>query len=110
MDAASGHGGLQIQTHYDADGDIWDVTDGDTSGVTCGPAPARHVGVAAFIVNNNPEAMKLPRRSFHTAASWCFAQRIRRPGRAQREPGPITTGGDHGSPLSPGPHPRRPFP
>ena len=26
----------------------------------------------------------------------------RRPGRAQREPGPITTGGDHGSPLSRG--------
>jgi hypothetical protein len=25
-------------------------------------------------VNNNPETMKVPRRSFHTAAGWCFAQ------------------------------------
>jgi hypothetical protein len=31
-------------------------------------------------------------------------QSDRRPGRAQREPGPITTGGDHGSPLSRGRH------
>src|SRR5262245_8387687 len=33
----------------------------------------RHVGVAKVIVNNNPETMTLPLRSFRTAASWCFA-------------------------------------
>jgi hypothetical protein len=34
----------------------------------------QHVGVAKVIVNNNPETMTLPLRSFRTAASWCFAQ------------------------------------
>jgi len=33
----------------------------------------QHVGVAKAIVNNNPETMKVPRRSFRTAAGWCFA-------------------------------------
>jgi hypothetical protein len=42
------------------------TADGDTSGVTCGPSVARHVGVAPAIVNNNPTTMKLPRRSFRT--------------------------------------------
>src|SRR5215831_6487378 len=43
------------------------TTDGDTWA-----SAARHVGVATFIVNNNPETMKLPRRRFRTAAGWCF--------------------------------------
>jgi hypothetical protein len=34
----------------------------------------RHVRVAKVIVNNNPEAMKRSRRSFRTAAGWCFAR------------------------------------
>src|SRR5262245_27664742 len=43
------------------------TTDGDTWA-----SAARDVGVARFIVNNNPETMKLPRRRFRTAAGWCF--------------------------------------
>jgi hypothetical protein len=34
--------------------------------------------------------MKLRRRSFRAAAGWSFARTKPRPGRAQREPGPIT--------------------
>ena len=37
-------------------------------------APARHVGVAAFIVNNNPETMERSRRLFPTAGGWFFAR------------------------------------
>jgi len=63
----------------------------------------QHVGVAKVIVNNNPETMKVPQRSFRTATSWSSRRpNDCRPGRAQREPGPITTGSDHGSPLSRG--------
>jgi hypothetical protein len=36
---------------------------------------ARHVEVAAFIVNNNPETMQRCRRSFPTAGGWYFARR-----------------------------------
>src|SRR5262249_5614810 len=35
---------------------------------------ARHVGVALFVVNNNPETTKRSRRSFPTAAGWFFAR------------------------------------
>src|SRR5262249_23298540 len=49
---------FKSKTHYD-DG-WWHM------GVTCGPSPTRHVGVAPAIVNNNPITMKLPRRSFRT--------------------------------------------
>src|SRR5262245_60863030 len=35
-------------------------------------APARHVGVAAFIVNNNPETMERSQRLFPTSLGWCF--------------------------------------
>jgi hypothetical protein len=46
---------------------------------------ARHVEVAASIVNNRPETMERSRRSFPTAAGWCVAlMKDRRPGRRQR--------------------------
>src|SRR5262249_7562473 len=35
---------------------------------------ARHVGVAPFIVNNNPETRERSRRSFPTATGWLFAR------------------------------------
>src|SRR5262249_50028586 len=35
---------------------------------------ARHVGVAPFIVNNNPETSERSRRSFPTATGWLFAR------------------------------------
>ena len=67
---------------------------------------ARHVGVAAFPVNNRPETGKAGQRSFPTAAGWCsrLNRLSSRPtlATARGEPGPITTGGDHGSPLSRG--------
>jgi len=55
--------------------------DGGSTRHVCARAPCiilsarcgQHVGVAKVIVNNNPETMKVPRRSFRTAASWCFA-------------------------------------
>ena len=64
----------------------------------------RHVEVAAFIVNNNSETMERSRRSFPTAAGW-FSRLNRLSSRptlatARGEPRPITTGGDHGSPLT----------
>src|SRR5262249_51793072 len=64
----------------------------------------RHVEVAAFIVNNNPETTERSRRSLPTAAGW-FSRLNRLSSRptlatARGEPGPITTGGDHGSPLT----------
>src|SRR5262252_8657746 len=34
-------------------------------------APVRHVGVAAFIVDNNPETMERSRRLFPTSIGWC---------------------------------------
>src|SRR5262249_27674251 len=34
----------------------------------------RHVEVAAFIVNNNPETTERSRRSFPTAAGWFFTK------------------------------------
>ena len=75
--------------------------DGDTSGVTCGPSPARHAGVAAFIVNNNPTTMKSPRSPFRTAAGWCFTCV---PGAAQHEvvrcrPGTVPVCGGPGSAM-----------
>jgi hypothetical protein len=67
---------------------------------------ARHVGVAPSIVNNNPETRERGRRSFPTAAGWCSSlnRLSSRPtlATARGEPGPITTGGDHGCPLSRG--------
>ena len=47
--------------------------------------------------------MELPRRSFRTAAGWFFVRTKPSssrptPAKAGGEPGPITTGGDHGSP------------
>ena len=57
-------------------------------------------------VNNRPETGKRRRPSFRTAAGW-YSRVTRlssRPtlAKARGEPGPITTGGDHGSPLSRG--------
>src|SRR5215510_15763683 len=35
-------------------------------------APARHVGVAALIANNNLETTERSRRLFPTSVGWCF--------------------------------------
>src|SRR5262249_16162199 len=71
---------------------------------------AEHVEVAISFVNINPKQWKLPQSRFRTSAGWCFTwakQLSSRPtlAKARGEPGPITTGGDHGAPLSRGPHP-----
>src|ERR1700751_4940253 len=68
---------------------------------------AEHVGVAISIVNINQKQWKLRRPPFRTAAGWSFARTKRSSSRptlakARGEPGPITTGGDYGSPLSRG--------
>ena len=72
--------------------------------VVCGVNYVLAVGVALSIVNNNPETMERTGRSFPTAAGW-FSRLKRLSSRptlatARGEPRPITTGGDHGSPLA----------
>src|SRR2546428_10434101 len=72
--------------------------------VVCGVNYVLAVGVALSIVNNNPETMERTGRSFPTAAGW-FSRLNRLSSRptlatARGEPRPITTGGDHGSPLA----------
>src|SRR5262249_59199412 len=88
------------------DGDTWWVT----YGVTHAPSAGRHVGVAAFIVNNNPETMKLRRAAISHSRRLVLRRTKRSSSRptlakARGEPGPITTGG---GPWAPPPGPPAP--
>src|SRR5262249_16043736 len=83
------------------------TTDGGTSwltyGVTHGCRRTDTLELQNSLLISIRNNGNCPSRDFvHPQVGAPLGPSNRRPGRAQREPGPITTGGDHGSPLSRG--------